>query len=178
MASLKSPLPYSLCPHFQVVQRYARGVMPQNNGLAARLLPVNYYAVLHTAHRETIELAAFDRFPRFVASRFYTAMLASASTGLSDRVRETLQSLSPTVLFEKPGKAGTNTDIPRAPNANSTTWLSRFIRIADMMPICITLADVSWCWFFAVGVPVREMEDFVCRSGHRTWIPPCFRQFW
>lgn len=120
------------------MQRYARGAMPHDDGQVTRRVPVNYYAVLRTAHRETLELTAFDRFPRFVASRFYTAMLASASTGLSDRLREALQGLSTTAL-----SAGNGTDIPRAPSANSTSWLSRFIRIADMMPICITLADVS-----------------------------------
>ena len=93
--------------------------------------PEQRIALLRKARDSILTLLAFDIFPRFLQSPDYRAMLADISSNRSNPLTDKppLEPLSPLA-------GGGSTLQP-------TTWLERFIRLADMLPVCITLAEVG-----------------------------------
>jgi len=123
----------------------------------------DYEALLRLAKKKMLFVLSSDAYPRFCASPFYNVML----TALQSQPSERSGVLAPAQTEDAEGKPESKPDTsavlrgdddaspavtapsPEAPGALAlpppmpSTWLTRFIRIADLLPVCITLADVS-----------------------------------
>ena len=116
----------------------------------------DYEALLRLAKKEMLFVLSSDAYPRFCASPVYDVMLKE----LESRPSERSGVLATTPTEEAEGKPDTGAALRDGDEASPTvaapppgglalpppvpsTWLTRFIRIADLLPVCITLTDVS-----------------------------------
>ena len=119
--------------------------LPSRCRIARRGTPERL-ALLRQAREEILLLLAFDPFPRFLQSSFFKAMVDEMSARgvlhrpvISDADAEAYTAGPSNVL-----SARMSSDAESVPDfqGEHATWLQRFMGIADVMPICITLAKV------------------------------------
>lgn len=102
----------------------------QTDALSALGGTPDYEAVLRLAKTEMLFVLANDSYPRFCSSPAYTVLLAELSKNSVCRDSTGVDEFSE---FSDP--------LPPPPPPGS--WLERFTRIADLLPICVTISDVS-----------------------------------
>ena len=144
----------ALIHHVQIHELYVRVGAEREVALPSRLSKPeselggtpDYEALLRLAKKKMLFVLSSDAYPRFCASPVYNVMLKALESQPSVRS----VALATPQTEEAKGKADA-VDLPsfEAPGALElpppvpSTWLTRFIRIADLLPVCITLADVS-----------------------------------
>lgn len=144
-AARELPLP----PHLQTSQR-------SNGDGEGRTLggTPDYEGLLRLAKKEMLFILSCDAYPRFCASPDYAVLLAELSNAPSVRADAISRRMNEGDRGDSIGLGGSGdahasvvgTDDVVAlalPPPAPQTWLERFMRMADMLPVCITLADVS-----------------------------------
>ncbi len=105
----------------------------------------DYEGLLRLAKKEMLFILSCDAYPRFCASSDYAALLTELSSIPSARADALLRPLADSdsdcdTLATAVAADGVSLALPPPV---PLSWLARFMRMADMLPVCITLADVS-----------------------------------
>lgn len=147
----KTPLPIDSPP--QVIERYvlpgseSEVNLPSALRSACQASVEQRVSLLSKAQEEILLLLAFDTYPRFLKSAAYAAMIAELSSGVaahpSAQVDLCLSGSSHRYGGSASAFSGEPSDggVP-VPSEEPLSWLERFIRLADLLPGCITLAEV------------------------------------
>lgn len=139
---------------------------PQDASRGGRTLggTPDYEGLLRLAKKEMLFVLSCDAYPRFCASSNYAALLTELSSIPSARADAILRPLTDSDSDSDTLTTAVAEDVVSLalPPPVPLTWLARFIRMADMLPVCITLADAT-----KHGFPlVYCNETFLALTGY------------
>lgn len=97
-------------------------------------------ATLSRCRDEILRLMAFDALPRFVQSSLYREMLAGKIEADSLCADEVPPVLGTSMRYDHAAHASFR-GFPRS--SQDRTWLERFSSMADLLPVCISVADYT-----------------------------------